>query len=52
MPPLLLAATDPAAPGVGTPLDDPVLLVIGGIVVVLVFGGIVLRTLRRNRLRK
>ena len=51
--PTALAATDPAGTGGGrSALDEPVLLIIGGVVLVLVFGGIVLRTLRRNRLRK
>ncbi|NLT27201.1 MAG: hypothetical protein GXX90_11280 [Microbacteriaceae bacterium] len=50
---LALAATEPAEPGAAaSALENPVLLVIGGIVLVALFGGIVLRTLRRNRLRR
>lgn len=46
----LLAAVAAAAPASGS--ADAVGWWIGGILVAVVFGGIVIRTLRRNRLRK
>lgn len=48
---LLLAATETDSPVPGGS-GDTVMWWIGGILVAVFFGAIVLRTLRRNRLRK
>lgn len=48
----LLAAAETDSPSHGASTGDTVMWWIGGIIVAVIFGAIVLRTLRRNRLRK
>lgn len=48
----LASVLSDAQPTEPSALEHPALLVVGGIIVVGLFAGIVIRTLRRNRLRK
>lgn len=47
----LVAATQTDAPATNA-ADSPILWWVGGVIVTVFFGAIVVRTLRRNRLRK